>query len=75
MLISLLPNHIDDIDEFTQAFAELKTQEDYEALILSYGIRRTNDKFWATADWFQSKYQNENPISAGLFDLNRYQNR
>ena len=67
--------HIDDIEEFTQSFTDLETHEDYETLIGSYGIRRTNEKFWTTADWFQAKYQNQNPILAGLFDLNRYQNR
>jgi len=67
--------HIDDLEEFTETFTDLERREDYEALIESYGIRRTNEKFWITADWFQARYQNQDPILAGLFDLNRYLNR
>jgi hypothetical protein len=39
------------------------------------GMRRTNSAFWETADWFQDEYLREKPVNAGLFDLNRYQNR
>jgi hypothetical protein len=66
---------IEEVDEFAQAFADLKDRQDYEALVGLYGLRRTNSNFWETADWFQSKYRNQNPLAAGIFDLNRYQNR
>jgi len=40
-----------------------------------YGLRRTNEDFWIHADWFNQRYAREQPVSSGLFDLNRYQNR
>ena len=37
-----------------------------------YYIRRSNKDFWQTYDWFQDRFNKENPIKSGLFDLNRY---
>jgi hypothetical protein len=31
--------------------------------------------FWETSDWFNAQALREQPQRAGLFDLNRYQNR
>ena len=50
-------------------------RDDYEHFVSSYGMRRTNSAFWQTADWFQDEYLREKPVQAGVFDLNRYQNR
>lgn len=66
---------IDDVDDFSEQYSQLKSRKDYELLVAMYGIRRTNQKFWETADWFQDEYLREKPIQAGLLDLNRYQNR
>jgi hypothetical protein len=66
---------IDDVDMFTERYAALQNREDYEKFVSIYGTRRTNTQFWSTADWFQDEYLREKPIHAGLFDLNRYQNR
>ena len=37
-------------------------------------MRRTNPGFWALADGFQDALARQQPVGAGLFDLNRYQN-
>ena len=66
---------IDDVEQFAERYAALQNSEDYERFVSAYGIRRTNSDFWETADWFQDAYLREKPIHAGLFDLNRYQNR
>jgi hypothetical protein len=66
---------INDIDQFANRFAALQERDDYERFVSIYGIRRTNSAFWETADWFQDEYLREKPLHAGLFDLNRYQNR
>jgi hypothetical protein len=47
----------------------------YNALIDKYGVRRSNPRFWQSADWFQAKHLHDNPVTAGVFDLSRYQNR
>lgn len=65
---------IDDIEHFTKGYAALTNREDYERFISIYGIRRTDTKFWEVADWTQDQYLREQPVKAGLFDLNRYRN-
>jgi len=37
-----------------------------------YGINRADERFWDTYDWFQKRFQEEEPVRGGLFDLNRY---
>jgi len=64
-----------DIDLFAQQYASLETRDDYERFVGRYGVRRTNTNFWEEADWFQAQSLREDPVAAGLFDLNRYQNR
>ena len=66
---------IDDVDRFAERYAALENRDDYEHFVSTYGTRRTNSAFWNTADWFQDEYLREKPVQAGLFDLNRYQNR
>ena len=66
---------IDDVNRFAERYAELQDRDDYEHFVSIYGLRRTNSAFWETADWFQDEYLREKPVKAGLFDLNRYQNR
>lgn len=56
-------------------FLAIGSLEDYEAFVATYGIRRTDPNFWASADWYQDRYVQETPQRAGLFDLNRYSNR
>lgn len=66
---------INDVEKFTEHYASLTNREEYEEFVAIYGTRRTNDEFWQTADWFQDATLRERPIKAGLYDLNRYENR
>jgi hypothetical protein len=66
---------IKDIEKFTERYASLENREDYERFVSVYGVRRTNQNFWKTADWFQDKSRQQRPVRAGLFDLNRYENK
>ena len=66
---------IDEVEKFARRYASLQSREDYERFVSVYGVRRTNHNFWELADWFQDQYLREKPVYAGLFDLNRYQNR
>jgi len=65
----------DELEDFTNRLINIKTLDDYERFAGIYGIRRTNDSFWETADWFQDEYAKQLPVRSGLFDLNRYANR
>ncbi len=66
---------LNDVEKFVASYAAIKNRQQYEIFISHYGIRRTDERFWKMSDWFNAKYRREQPEQAGLFDLNRYQNR
>ncbi|MFV1973697.1 MAG: fatty acid cis/trans isomerase [Thiohalobacterales bacterium] len=66
---------LSEIDTFTRRCAAIRNHGEYEKFVDLYGVRRTNPAFWETADWFQDKLAQEQPVKAGLLDLNRYQGR
>ncbi|MCG6939294.1 MAG: fatty acid cis/trans isomerase [Gammaproteobacteria bacterium] len=66
---------LDDIEAFVEQYNNIKNRDDYEAFVYRFGLRRTNEDFWLNADWFNSKYRQEQPRLSGIYDLNRYQNR
>jgi hypothetical protein len=65
----------EELEDFANRYVNIQTRDDYEHFVGIYGIRRTNDSFWETADWFQDEYAEQEPVQSGLFDLNRYANR
>ena len=65
----------DDVERFAREYDALQTREEYDRFMERYGVRRTNPRFWETSDWFNAQALREQPERAGLFDLNRYQNR
>ncbi len=64
-----------ELEEFVELCTSIHNYSDYEKFVDRYGVRRTNAKFWKLADWFVEEQMRNRPISSGLFDLNRYQNR
>jgi Fatty acid cis/trans isomerase (CTI) len=65
----------DQLGDFVAAIEAIKTEADYTRLVDIYGVRRTAPWFWKLSDSFHDDYQRRAPIEAGVFDLNRYQNR
>lgn len=63
------------LPKFAKELQSLNSPEDYETLIDRYGVRRTAPWFWKLSDDFTAYYRNSSPLEAGLFDLNRYENR
>jgi hypothetical protein len=63
------------VEEFSKAIEAMNSDGDYTTLVERYGVRRTAPWFWKLSDEFYSSYKKAQPIEAGLFDLNRYQNR
>ncbi|WP_250655923.1 fatty acid cis/trans isomerase [Alkalimarinus coralli] len=61
--------------DFIVQLTSIKTAEDEDRFIRSYGIRRTDTRFWAFNDWLNKDYMRQAPITAGWFDLNRYENK
>jgi len=37
-----------------------------------YAISRSDEKFWDYYDWFQERFEKDDPMNVGLYDLNRY---
>jgi hypothetical protein len=65
----------DQLEDFVTAIEAVKTEADYSQLVDIYGVRRTAPWFWKLSDSFHDDYQRRVPIEAGVFDLNRYENR
>lgn len=64
-----------DIPEFVQRVSALKTEADYSRLLDRFGVRRTDPNFWALSDQVLADYRRAEPVSAGVLDYNRYDNR
>jgi len=66
---------LESLDDFITTYSAITNRQQYEIFIARYGIRRTDERFWQLSDWFNAEYRREQPELAGVFDLNRYQNR
>ncbi len=66
---------IENIDQFTEEALLIRNRDGYERFVAKYGIRRTNQEFWAMSDWFHAAAKKQDPIESGIYDLNRYRNR
>lgn len=64
-----------ELDGFVAAIESLRTEGDYAQLVTSYGVRRTEPGFWEVSDSLYQYFERLAPTEAGLFDLNRYENR
>ena len=66
----------EELDNFVEAIESMRNEADYAQLVSQYGVRRTNtSSFWPLSDKLNAHYLDHSPIEAGLFDLNRYDNR
>jgi hypothetical protein len=63
------------LKDFVSAVEGLSSEEDYQALLSRFGVRRSDPDFWKHSDYLRTAYQNASPIEAGLLDYNRLENR
>lgn len=63
------------LPEFEQALRTLASPQDYRAMADRFAVRRTSADFWAFSDALPEVYKAQLPLEAGLFDLNRFENR
>jgi hypothetical protein len=61
-----------EIDEFSSAVGRLKSEADYEGLVESLGVRRSNEKFWPAYDEINGTHLASDPVRSGSLDLTRY---
>jgi len=76
-MIGSYPNFFFDIkQEDIPDFLELLTHYDGSPKSIErlnrYGINRSDERFWETYDWFQKRFNVDEPVRGGLLDLNRY---
>ena len=64
-----------ELGNFVKEIESLRSEQDYQKLVSRYGVRRNASWFWRLSDQFYDHYRKHYPIEAGLFDLNRYENR
>jgi len=63
------------LNDFVNKVSNLETEIDYAQVVDLYGIRRTNSNFWAHSDEFHAGYRNLSPLTFGILDYNRLENR
>ncbi len=63
------------LENFVAQLTAIQSEQDYGALMDRYGIRRTSPLFWQHFDQLQRAVQASAPIEAGIYDLNRLENR
>ena len=64
-----------DLPGFVDGVQRLASEADYRKLLTRFGIRRTDERFWAHSDALHLAYRRWAPREAGLFDYNRFENR
>jgi len=63
------------LDNFVATIGNMKTGSDYAGLVDRYGVRRTDPEFWSNSDNFHLAYWRRYPLSSGILDYNRLENR
>ncbi|MEJ2532579.1 MAG: fatty acid cis/trans isomerase [Halioglobus sp.] len=71
------PNYFFQVNEkevprFAAQIAALDSPEAFGGLRERYGVRRNAPWFWRLSDKFHRMYQAQDPVTAGVFDYNRY---
>jgi hypothetical protein len=77
--VASYPNFIlevdaEQIESFTQTLAGVRDQIDFEAVVETWGVRRTSPALWSAVDWLHDDFRRQSPTEFGYFDLDRYGN-
>ena len=75
--IGAYPNYFFEVDapdvpEFFDMLENFDGSDEYIAKFHSFGVNRTDERFWESYDRFQAQLDQADPLRAGLYDLNRY---
>ena len=72
---AFLQVEISELQDLASRINRMGSEPDYAALLDTYGVRRTNPKFWDYADNMHSYFKNTYPTEFGYLDFNRLENR
>ena len=78
-IIGSYPNFIfsveaNEIEWFIDALTEAESKKDFEEVVQKWGIRRTHPGFWEILADITAWHKVQDPLQAGIFDINRYEN-
>lgn len=62
------------LEEFTQALSSAASPAEFTAVVNRWGVRRTHPMFWNDFQFFREYHARRDPVEAGIFDANRYEN-
>jgi hypothetical protein len=62
------------LSDFISQLKQTNAAPAAERFYQQFAIRRTNPALWEHYDWFNQKYRQLQPVTAGVLDLNRYEN-
>ncbi|RJG51545.1 fatty acid cis/trans isomerase [Motilimonas pumila] len=63
------------ITAFARTFHQMEQEQDYRLMLDQYGIRRSDPRFWAFSDNILTHIKQQSPVTGGLLDYNRLENR
>ncbi|KHD90069.1 MAG: isomerase [Bdellovibrio sp. ArHS] len=63
----------DDLKTFVTAVSKVSSEKDYQKLVTTFGIRRSNQSFWVHYDELNSLFKRVDPVNFGYLDLTRYE--
>jgi hypothetical protein len=63
------------IPELAHAIGQLGSEDDYRVLADRFAVRRSDPAFWQYSDELQATHLDLAPLTAGLLDYNRLENR
>ncbi|MGH0037740.1 MAG: fatty acid cis/trans isomerase [Myxococcota bacterium] len=63
---------VEDIGDFFDMMANYDGSPEYVKKLRRFSVNRGDTEFWDTYDWFQRWLDENEPMNAGLYDLNRY---
>jgi len=75
--IGSYPNYFFDVTvaqmpDFLDLLENMQDTPEDIARLKQYGINRSREDFWQHYDWLQQRFLQDQPVRAGIFDLNRY---
>jgi len=62
----------DDMLEFFDMLMNFEKTPKYYNTFKKFGVSRSDKDFWEYYDWFQEYFNKTQPLTSGMFDLNRY---
>jgi hypothetical protein len=62
----------DEVPDFLRLLATFDGGQESLRRLSRWAINRADDRFWDTYDWFQRRFDEDEPVRGGLLDLNRY---